>query len=253
MAEPTTISVVKGDNLVKIVKREYGLTNNTDIMNTVNLIKDANHISNVNVIQVGQELKLPEQLRLNSVSVFNVEDGSSQTLKGDTKNYYRANNVFGDVATKQDEYPDQKPKPSVLNNITAETKNIVENVVVNIRGLFNNLTSRDAKMADIFAKQVGTWQNGDKTVSGAYNMEKTDAYRFALEQNSDDYTLRETEFRGKKEQHAFFDQSKSDGEVTLFSKEEIDGKEYFAMRDKEDNVHYFDVSNNLSEVTFDNQ
>lgn len=249
----TTITVTKGDTLVKIIKNKYGLKNNIDVMNVVNLIKDANKLTNVNLIQVGQQLELPEQLRLNSVSVFNVEDGSSQTLRGDTKNYYRANNVFGDVATKRDEYPDQEPKPSALNNITVATNDIVENVVVNIRGLFNNLTSRDAKMADIFAKQVGSWQNGDKTVSGALAMEKTDAYRFALEQNSDDYTIREIEYKGQKEEHAYYDQSKSDGEVTLFSKENIDGKEYFAMRDKEDKVHYFDVSNNLSEVTFDNQ
>ncbi len=252
MADPTTITVAKGDTLYGIIKNKYGLTNNTDIMNTVNLIKDANKLTNVNLIQVGQRLELPEELRLNSVSVF-TDNNSCTTLKGNKKNYYRADNVFGNIGTKTKEFPDQKRIPSALNNMTATTKGIVENVVVNIRGLFNNKTARDAKMADIFAKQIGEWQNGGETVSGGFNLEKTDAYRFALEQNSNDYTLKETEFRGNKEQHAFFDQSKSDGNVTLFSKEEIDGKEYFAMRDKDKKVHYFDVSNNLSEVTFDNQ
>ena len=36
------VTVNSGDTLIKIVKREYGLTNNTDIMNTVNLIKEKN-------------------------------------------------------------------------------------------------------------------------------------------------------------------------------------------------------------------
>ena len=34
------ITVKTGDTLIKIVKREYGLTNKTDIMNAVNLIKE---------------------------------------------------------------------------------------------------------------------------------------------------------------------------------------------------------------------
>lgn len=243
-----SVTVKSGDTLVKIVKQEYGLTNSTDIMNVVNLIKEENNLKNVNIIKLGQEIKLPEQLRLNSVTIFNQENNDEQTLKGNTKNYYRANNVFGDVATKPNEYPDQEPISSALNAKTMATKNIVENVVANVRGLFNNLTSRDAKMSDIFAKQIGVWQNGDKQVSGGFALEKTDAYRFALEQNSDDYTVRTTQYKGKEEQHAYYDSSKSDGKVMLFSKEEINGKEYFAMRDKENRVHYFDISNNLVEV-----
>ena len=62
------VTVNSGDTLIKIVKREYGLTNNTDIMNTVNLIKKENDLKNINLITVGQELKLPEQLRLNNVT-----------------------------------------------------------------------------------------------------------------------------------------------------------------------------------------
>lgn len=34
------ITVKTGDTLIKIVKREYDLTNKTDIMNAVNLIKE---------------------------------------------------------------------------------------------------------------------------------------------------------------------------------------------------------------------
>ena len=47
------VTVNSGDTLIKIVKREYGLTNNTDIMNTVNLIKEKNNLKNINLITVG--------------------------------------------------------------------------------------------------------------------------------------------------------------------------------------------------------
>ena len=72
----------------------------------------------------------------------------------------------------------------------------------------------------------------------------TDAYKFALSMNNDDYTTRETEYKGKKETHAYFDNTKSDNNITLFSTEVVNGKEYIAMRDKDDKIHYFDKSNN---------
>lgn len=59
-------------------------------------------------------------------------------------------------------------------------------------------------MADIFAKQIGTWQAGEKTVSGGFALEKTDAYKFALEQNIDDYTIRESEYKEKKRRTRIF-------------------------------------------------
>ena len=240
------ITVTQGDTLVKIVKREYGLTNNTDIMNTVNLIKQKNNLQNINIIKVGQELELPEQLRLNNVTVFG-ENNTKQVLKSNEKNYYRANDVFGDTATKKNEYPNQGFVDSALNLITKATE-YVEDVVVNVRGFFTNETSRDAKMADIFAKQIGTWTNGDKTVGGGFALEQTDAYRFALSMNSDDFTIRETEYKGNKEIHAYFDNTQSDNNFRLFATEKMGGKEYIAMRDTEGNIHYFDKSDNLKEV-----
>ena len=144
------ITVQRGDNLTKLIKQKYGLTNNTDIMNLANLIKEQNNLKNINLIQVGQELVLPEQLRLNQVSVFNFESNEKETLKSNQKNYYRANDVFGDVATKKAEFPDQEFVPSAINEKTKSTS-FVEDVVVNVRGFFTGQTSRDAKMADIFA------------------------------------------------------------------------------------------------------
>lgn len=240
------ITVQTNDTLVKIVKREYGLTNQTDIMNTVNLIKKENNLANVNIIKAGQELKLPEQLKLNNVTIFG-ENDKKTTLKSNEKNYYRANDIFGDSATKKNEYPNQGFVESALNTITKATE-YVEDVVVNVKGLFHNPTTRDAKMADIFAKQIGTWTNEGKTVGGGFALEQTEAYKFALSLNADDYTIRETEYKGKKEEHAYFDNTKSDNNITLFSTEEINKKEYLAIRDNDGNIHYFDKSDNLKEV-----
>ena len=242
------VTVNSGDTLIKIVKREYGLTNNTDIMNTVNLIKEKNNLKNINLITVGQELKLPEQLRLNNVTIFG--ENNEEVLKSNRRNYYRANDVFGDTATKKQEFPNQGFVESALNLKTKATE-YVENVVVNVKGFFTNETSRDAKMADIFAKQIGTWTKDGETVGGGFKLEQTDAYKYALSMNEGDYTIRETEYKGKKETHAYFDNTKSDNNVTLFATEEVNGKEYIAMRDKENKVHYFDKSDNLKEVIFD--
>ena len=43
------ITVARGKNLVQIVKERYGLKDNTDIMNVVNLIKDTNKLADVNL------------------------------------------------------------------------------------------------------------------------------------------------------------------------------------------------------------
>ena len=241
----TKITVNSGHTLIKIVKREYDLKNDTDIMNAVNLIKQKNNLKNVNIIKVGQKLELPEQLRLNNVTVFG--ENETERLKPKQKNYYRANDIFGDTATKKNEYPNQGFVESAVNFKTKSTE-YVENVVTNVRGFFTNTTSRDAKMADIFAKQIGTWEKAGETKGGGFALEQTDAYKFALSVNNDDFTMRETEYKGQKETHAYFDNTKSDNNITLFSTEEINGKEYIAMRDKENKIHYFDKSNNLSEV-----
>lgn len=242
-----TITVQSGDTLTKIIRQNYNLTNNTDIMNLANLIKSQNNLKNINTINIGQELVLPEQLRLNNICIFNEETNETEKMQSNEKNYYRANDIFGDIATKKQDYPNQAFIPSQLNEKTKATT-VIENIVANVRGFFTGKTPRDAKMADIFAKQIGTWQNNSKTVSGGFALEKTDAYKFALSQNTDDYTIKENEYKGKKEEHAYFDNTKSDNKITLFSTELINNKEYLTMRDSENNIHYFDKSNNLTEV-----
>jgi hypothetical protein len=41
--------------------------------------------------------------------------------------------------------------------------------------------------------------------------------------------------------------TKSDGSITVFGSEIVDGKEYLTLRDKEGKVHYFDMKDGLKE------
>jgi len=234
----------KGDNLYNIVKNEYKLTNKTDIMNQVYAVAKQNGIKNINLIHIGKNINLPEGLKLNSVSIMNTEQGTTQVLKDKTgnTNYYRANTVFGDIASKPEDYPDQNRVQSELKAITQATPE-VEDVEINVRGLFTSETARDAQAYDIAAKPAG--------VGGFKEMNGTDAYKLFLKVNSDDFTVRESEYKGKVESKAYLDVTKSDGKITVFSSELVNGKEYLTMKDKDGNVHYFDKENNLSETKFD--
>lgn len=233
--------VKAGDNLYNIVKREYGLKNNTEIMNKVNSIIKDNNIKNPNIIKVGQKLNLSEELSLKSVTVTNNESDNNTVLKDTTgnTNYYRANSVFGDIATKKEEYKEQEFKESELKKITQSTEE-VEDVVVEVKAQFTSDTARDLQAFDIAAKPAG--------VGGFKEMNNTEAYNLFLKVNADDFTIRETEYKGKKEAKMYFDTSKSDGKVKVFSSELVNGKEYLAMRDADGNVHYFDKENGLNEV-----
>ena len=84
----------------------------------------------------------------------------------------------------------------------------VEDVIANVSGKFADKTARDAKMQDIFAKQVGQWSKNGEQISDGFKFSQTDAYKFALSVNSDDFT----------------------------------------MRDKDGQIHYFDMSDNLKEI-----
>ena len=156
-------------------------------------------------------------------------------------NFYRATNIFGDIASKKEQYPDQKFTPSYLKAITKSTPE-VEKVRIKVNSTITNNTDRDLQAYDIAAKAAG--------IGGFKDMNGTDAYNFFLQVNKDDFTARETEYKGKTETKYYFDTEKSDGKITLFSSEIVDGKEYLAMHDKKGNVHYFDMQDGLKEKTF---
>lgn len=188
--------------------------------------------------------KQPEELKLNSVSIMNAEKNTHVVLKDETgnTNYYRANTIFGDIATKQKEYPEQNYTLSRLKALTQATPE-VEDVEVNVESNFSSEIARDTQAYDIAAKPAG--------VGGFKDMNGTDAYKLFLEVNADDFTVHETEYKGKPERKAYFDSSKSDGKITVFSSELVNGKEYLTMRDKNGTVHYFDPEKNLSEAKFE--
>lgn len=233
-------NVNNGDNLWSIVKKQYGFTSSTDIQNKINEIAKKNNLKNTNLIFANQKLELPEELKFNNVSIMkpNCEPKVLRDQDGNT-NYYRAVSVFGNIATKKKEFPTEF-KESKLKLYTQDEEGIVETVILDIEGDLT-LTSRDGQAYDIAAKAA--------CVGGFKDMKGTDAYKFFLEINKDDFTTRETTFKGQIEKKEFFDASKSDGKITLFSSEKINGKEYLAMHDKEGNVHYFDIEDNLKEKT----
>ncbi len=158
-------------------------------------------------------------------------------------NYYRANTVFGDIATKKDQYPDQLFVESEIKKETQKTKDVVEDVTVKVDANFDSETARDLKAFDIAAKPAGVGGFTEMFAKG----KGTDAYNLFLEVNADDFTVRETEYKGQTESNAYLDMSKSDGSITVFGSEIIDGKEYLTMRDKDGKVHYFDPKNDLKE------
>lgn len=236
--------VKSGDNLYNIAKKQYKLKDKTAIMNKINEIAKDNNIKNPNLIFAGQSLELKEELKLNSVSIMNPTSKDVVNLKDETGNtsYYRANSVFGDIATKPEEYKDQKFQESRLNKITQSTPE-VEDVVIDVGAEFTSDTARDMQAYDIAAKPAG--------VGGFKGMNNSDAYNLFLRVNADDFTMQETEYKGQKEVKAYLDREKTDGKITVFSSELVNGKEYLTMRDNEGVVHYFDKENNLKEETFE--
>lgn len=168
------------------------------------------------------------------------------------QNYYRAVEIFGDIATKKNEYLDQPFRNSTLKAFTQKSKG-VDDVVIKVNSTLGD-TAKDAQAYDIIAKVVGVggftqMYNCGKPNDKDATKVGTDAYNFFLEVNSDDFTLRETEYKGQKEIKAYFDPKKSDGKITVFSSEIINQKEYLAMRNKNGKIHYFDIADGLKDVT----
>ena len=169
---------------------------------------------------------------------------TTYTDKTGNTNYYRANTIFGDIATKKEQYPDQPFIESDLKKHTQSTKDIVEDVVVKVDPNFDSETHRDLKAFDIAAKPAGVGGFTDMFAKG----QSTDAFNLFLEVNADDFTVRETEYKGQTESNAYLDMTKSDGSITVFGSEIVDGKEYLTLRDKEGKVHYFDMKDGLKEA-----
>jgi len=243
-----------GDNLYSIVKSQYGLKNRQDILAKIKDVASANNLKNENLLFAGQKLNLPEQLRLNEVSIMTPDNNTKTVLRNNVgdNNYFehgsetRTITMFGDIASKPEQYKNNKSAKSRLENATKATKNVVENVVADVDAFFTTDTARDLQAYDIAAKAARVGGFKDMYDSGKLS----DAYKLFLEMNADDFTSRETEYKGKTERKEYLDSQKSDGKINLFALEERNGKTYLAMRDKDGVVHYFDPKNNCSEVNF---
>lgn len=171
------------------------------------------------------------QLTLNHVQV-----GGAQIKAPSGQNYYRATHIFGDIATKREQYPNQPFRESTIRSMTEATPE-VERVVVNVTNEGLNETNRDLKGFDIAAKVAGV--GGFINMNGKGN--GTDAYRMFLTINADDFTEKTTTGRnGKQETTAYFDNAKSDGEITTFGSEIVSGRQLLTLTDKDGKVHYFD-------------
>jgi hypothetical protein len=240
--------IKSGDNLYRIVAKQFQLKKRSDIMKMIQKVAKDNNIKNPDKIYTGQKIVLKDELRLNSVSIFNPETQQKTLLKDSTgnTNYYRATSVWGDIATKPEEFPGQYFTPSKVREVTLATTE-VEDVITDVSDYSTSdeaKTRRDISGKDIASKAA--------QVSGSV-MENSDAYKLFLQVNADDFTVRETEYKGKVEQKAFLDKTKSDGKIKVFSFEQVNGKEYLALRDNNGVVHYFDRNDNLKEVHFDAQ
>ena len=186
-----------------------------------------------------------QELKLIFVDIKKPDAKYPTTLTDTTgnTNYYRANTVFGDIATKKVEYPTQQFIASELKKETQKTGDIVEDVTVKVDANFDSETARDLKAFDIAAKPAGVGGFTEMFAKG----KGTDAFNLFLEVNADDFTAIETEYKGKTETNHYLDMTKTDGSITVFGSEIVDGKEYLTMRDKDGKVHYFDPKNELKE------
>lgn len=151
------------------------------------------------------------ELKLN---VANISfGGSAEALRpaeGETTNFYRQQDIF----TKAKEKTMATPE--------------VEDVTMDLTD--DGASKRDLQAYDIAARPYH--------ISGFKVMAGSDMYKKFLELNDDDFTLGMND-RG--ESFMYFDQTKSDGKIKMFSTElDADGNEYYAIRDKDGNIYKFD-------------
>jgi len=137
-------------------------------------------------------------------------------------NYYRSDRILGNIGNKDRNINTVDSEVKVLTQSTEE----VEDVYAEISD--SDASTKDLQGFDIAAKSFGC--------SGFKQMKDSEAYKAFLDANSDDFSLNQV----KDSEVALFDKTKSDGKVRLFTSEIVDGKEVLAIRDKENNIHYFD-------------
>lgn len=152
-------NIVSGDTLWGIVKKNYNLTNNTDIANMVNKVAKANGISNPDKIYAGKTIQLVDVQEKNEDTFVRTTNDESTSQGGAVKN------VSNPMASKDDK-----------TQVTAQEENNNNNEISPTvqKAIDEKLTSKDLKSYEDINKAENTTVN--LFAQNATDEEKEKAY-----------------------------------------------------------------------------
>lgn len=152
-------NIVSGDTLWGIVKKNYNLTNNTDIANMVNKVAKANGISNPDKIYAGKTIQLVDVQEKNEDTFVRTTNDESTSQGGAVKN------VSNPMASKDDK---TQVTAQEENNNNTEVSPTVQ------KAIDEKLTSKDLKSYEDINKAENTTVN--LFAQNATDEEKEKAY-----------------------------------------------------------------------------
>lgn len=152
-------NIVSGDTLWGIVKKNYNLTNNTDIANMVNKVAKANGISNPDKIYAGKTIQLVDVQEKNEDTFVRTTNDESTSQGGAVKN------VSNPMSSKDDK---TQVTAKEENNNNTEVSPTVQ------KAIDEKLTSKDLKSYEDINKAENTTVN--LFAQNATDEEKEKAY-----------------------------------------------------------------------------
>ena len=151
-------NIVSGDTLWGIVKKNYNLTNNTDIANMVNKVAKANGISNPDKIYAGKTIQLVDVQEKNEDTFVRTTNDESTSQGGAVKN------VSNPVDSKDDKTQVTTQEENNNNEVSPTVQKAIE----------EKLASKDLKSYDDINKAENTTVN--LFAQNATDEEKEKAY-----------------------------------------------------------------------------
>ncbi len=155
----TVHNIVSGDTLWGIVKKNYNLTNNTDIANMVNKVAKANGISNPDKIYAGKTIQLVDVQEKNEDTFVRTTNDESTSQGGAVKN------VSNPMSSKDDK---TQVTAKEENNNNTEVSPTVQ------KAIDEKLASKDLKSYEDINKAENTTVN--LFAQNATDEEKEKAY-----------------------------------------------------------------------------